>query len=66
VTHIICFTYLFSFLRQASEQYFTSSQFLAQAFRHTVLKPHRAQILLGRLLLLPLKEVLVVTEGSLY
>jgi hypothetical protein len=37
-----------------SEQYFTASQFLAQALRQTIIKPHCSQNLLGKLLLLPL------------
>ena len=41
-------------LRQASEQYFTSSQFLAQLFRQVISRPHVTQILLGRPALLPL------------
>jgi uncharacterized protein (TIGR03643 family) len=42
-------------LRHASEQYFTSSQFLAQFLRHTISRPHTAHTLLGKLALLPLK-----------
>jgi uncharacterized protein (TIGR03643 family) len=42
-------------LRQASEQYFTSSQFLAQLLRHTISRPHTLHTLLGKLALLPLK-----------
>jgi hypothetical protein len=34
--------------RQRSEQYFTSSQFLAHALRHTIGKPQQAQGLTGR------------------
>ena len=40
-------------LRQASEQCFTSSQFLAQDFRQVMVRPHTLQSLLGRKLLLP-------------
>lgn len=43
-------------MRQASEQYFTSSQFRAQRLRQVIAKPHCTHILLGKLLLLPLKE----------
>jgi len=39
--------------RQASEQYFTSSQFLAQDFRQVMGRPQALQGLLGRKLLLP-------------
>jgi hypothetical protein len=42
------------FLRQASEQYSTCSQFLAQALRHVMSRPQVLQGLLGRLCLLPL------------
>ena len=42
--------------RQASEQYSTDSQFLAQALRHVMVRPHTAHSLLGRLCLLPLKS----------
>lgn len=35
-------------LRQASEQYLTDSQFLAQAFRHVISRPHATHGLLGR------------------
>ena len=41
--------------RQASEQYSTESQFLAQALRQVMLRPHTAQSLLGSDCLLPLK-----------
>ena len=44
-------------MRQASEQYFTASQFFAQAFRHVISRPQAAQGLLGRKLLLPRKEL---------
>lgn len=42
-------------LRQALEQYFTSSQFLAQALRQLMGRPQRAQGLVGSAALLPLK-----------
>jgi hypothetical protein len=47
----------FLFLRQASEQYFTSSQFLAQLLRQVMARPQAAQGLLCRADLLPLKLV---------
>jgi hypothetical protein len=43
-------------LRQASEQYFTSSQFKAQRLRQVIASPHCTHGLLGKLLLLPLNE----------
>jgi hypothetical protein len=43
------------FVRQASEQYFTLSQFLAQALRQVISRPQTVQGLLGRKLLLPRK-----------
>lgn len=43
-------------LRQASEQYFTSSQVLAQRLRQVMVRPQAAQSLLGRDCLLPLNE----------
>jgi hypothetical protein len=43
--------------RQASEQYFTVSQFLAQALRQTMGLPQAAQAFAGRKLLLPLNGV---------
>jgi hypothetical protein len=46
------------FLRQASEQYSTCSQFLAQALRHVMSRPQVLQGLLGRLCLLPLNVFL--------
>jgi hypothetical protein len=46
-----------AFFRQAPEQYFTSAQFLAQALRHVISRWHTTQILLGKLLLLPLNNV---------
>ena len=42
--------------RQASEQYSTLSQFLVQALRQVMVRPHTAHSLLGRLCLLPLKS----------
>ena len=39
--------------RHASEQYFTSSQFLAHFFRQVMTRPHAAHGLLGRYCLLP-------------
>jgi hypothetical protein len=36
------------FARQASEQYFTLSQFFAQAFRHVISRPQTLHGLLGR------------------
>ena len=47
--------------RHLSEQYFTSSQFLAHALRQVISRWHTTQILLGKLDLLPLKVVLFVT-----
>ena len=49
----------FFLARQASEQYNTNSQFLAQALRHVMLRPHTAQGLLGRACLLPLKSFFI-------
>jgi hypothetical protein len=54
VTHVLLLDVLF-FL-QASEQYSTCSQFLAQAFRQVMSLPHTWQGLLGRFFLLPLKD----------
>lgn len=45
------------FARQASEQYFTSAQFLAQLLRQVMSRPHVTQILLGSDDLLPLKLI---------
>jgi hypothetical protein len=42
-------------LRQASEQYVTSAQFLAQRRRQLIARPQAAQGLLGRAALLPRK-----------
>ena len=47
------------FFLQASEQYFTDSQFLAHDFLHVISFLQTTQIFLGRKLLLPLKEVLI-------
>jgi hypothetical protein len=44
------------FFLQASEQYFTSSQFLAQDFLQVISFLQTTQILLGRKDLLPLKD----------
>ncbi len=41
--------------RQASEQYLTSSQFLAQDLRHVISLPQTRQVLLGKNDLFPLK-----------
>ncbi len=49
--------YFIDCARHLSEQYFTSSQFLAQDFRQVMSRPHTVQGLLGRLCLLPLKVV---------
>ena len=43
--------------RQASEQYLTSSQFLAQLLRQVISRPQATQILLGSDALLPLKPL---------
>lgn len=43
------------FKRQASEQYFTSSQFFAQDLRHVISLPQTKQTLVGKNDLLPLK-----------
>jgi hypothetical protein len=42
------------FLRQASEQYKTCSQFLAQDLRHVIARAQTVQSLLGKCCLLPL------------
>ena len=44
--------------RQASEQYLTSSQFLAQLLRQVISLPQTTHGLLGRLDLFPLKPML--------
>ena len=46
-------------LRHASEQYSTESQFLAQALRQLMLRPHTTHSLLGRDCLFPLKLVFI-------
>jgi hypothetical protein len=51
-----------SFL-QASEQYFTASQFLAHDLRHVISRPQAWQGLLGKLCLFPLNETLDVTTA---
>ena len=43
--------------RQASEQYFTSAQFLAQLLRQVMSRPQATQGLLGSAALLPLKLI---------
>ena len=48
-------------LRQASEQNFTSAQFLAQLLHQVITRPQATQGLLGRCCLLPLK---LTTESS--
>jgi len=53
------------FLRQASEQYSTCSQFLAQALRQVMSRPHALQRLLGKLCLLPLKDVVDLLKKAL-
>jgi hypothetical protein len=45
-----------------SEQYLMSCQFLDQTLRHVIVKPHSLQNLLGKLLLLPLKEILTLSD----
>lgn len=45
------------FARQASEQYFTSAQFLAQLLRQVISRPQVTHILLGSDDLLPLKLI---------
>lgn len=47
--------------RHLSEQYFTSSQFLAHALRQVISRLHTTQILLGKFDLLPLNVVLIST-----
>lgn len=51
-------------LRQACEQYFTCSQFLAQALRQLMGRWQTVQILLGKWLLLPLNGAAVMVNGS--
>jgi hypothetical protein len=57
---IFCIFYLLNF-RHLSEQYFTSSQFFAHALRQVISRWQTAQILLGKLDLLPLNELGFVT-----
>jgi hypothetical protein len=54
------------FRRQASEQYFTSAQFLAQRRRQLMGRPQPSQGLLGKAALLPRKEGVrdVMEEGT--
>ena len=47
--------------RHASEQYLTSSQFLAQLLRHVISRPQTMQVLLGSDALLPLKPMVKAT-----
>jgi hypothetical protein len=47
----------FAFLRQACEQYLTSSQFFSQALRQVIVRWQTAHNLLGKLALLPLKFI---------
>ena len=47
--------------RHLTEQYFTSSQFLAHALRQVISRLQTTQTLLGKLDLLPLKVILFVT-----
>jgi len=54
--HIIDYCFFGAALRQASEQYFTSSQFLAQFFRQVISLPQATQGLLGKYDLLPLYD----------
>jgi hypothetical protein len=51
------------FLRHASEQYFTLSQFLAHAFRQTMARPQAWQGLLGRKDLLPRNDSLGIVNS---
>jgi len=54
------------FLRQASEQYNTCSQFLAHALRQVMSRPQVLQGLLGKLCLLPLKDVVDLLKQVLH
>jgi hypothetical protein len=54
----------FDLLRQASEQYFTSFQFLAQFLRQLISRPQIAQILVGNEDLLPLKLISSFAGGG--
>ena len=57
-------TFLSTFLaRHASEQYNTDSQFLAQALRQVIVRPHTAHSLLGRDCLLPLKSFFIRVQA---
>ena len=47
--------------RHASEQYLTSSQFLAQLLRQVISRPQTTQVLLGSDALLPLKPMVEST-----
>lgn len=51
--------------RQASEQYFTASQFLAQALRQVMGLRHWQHNLLGRCCLLPLNALGMALSGDL-
>jgi len=53
------------FFLQASEQYRTCSQFLAQDFRQVISRLHVLQGLLGKLCLLPLNERFSVMVAGL-
>ena len=55
-SEVVC-ARLFFFLRQASEQYKTWSQFFSHALRHVMVRPHTVQGLLGSERLLPLNVV---------
>jgi len=48
-------------LRHFSEQYFTSAQFFAHAFRHVISRPQTRQGLLDKWLLLPLNVLRLAT-----
>ena len=54
---VYCFGDLGFLARQASEQYFTSSQFFAQLLRQVISRPQARQGLLGKAALLPLNPV---------
>jgi hypothetical protein len=49
--------------RHRSEQYFTSSQFLAHDLRHTIARPHATQSFDGSDALLPLKLKTIAAYG---
>jgi len=57
---------MFLDLRQASEKYFTSCQFLAHDLRQVISRPHTWQGLLGKDCLFPLNEVGVVLIWGLH